>query len=211
MVSPETVRELHRRYLAGEMVPALAKDVGRSVGWVYWAFTQADLPRLPAGKRVITLADKRAKAAVALWVSGVGFKDACAEMNMGHATLHRLLVEAGHDPGERRFGKWHHGWKGGRLAHSHGYVLVQLSPDSPFIGMRSGTKNYVMEHRLVMAEHLGRSLTRQETVHHKNGVRNDNRLENLQLRTAAHGQGATMRCRNCGSYDLEAEGLDDNT
>ncbi len=52
---------------------------------------------------------------------------------------------------------------------------------------------YVGEHRLVMEQHLGRRLLPQETVHHINGVRTDNRLENLELWSSAQPHGQRIR------------------
>ena len=69
-------------------------------------------------------------------------------------------------------------WKGGRTRHKAGYVMV-WAPGHP----RAGKGQYVFEHILVMEQVLGRHLLRQESVHHRNGVREDNRPENLELWT----------------------------
>lgn len=67
-------------------------------------------------------------------------------------------------------------WKGGKNITTRGYVRVKNRQHS-----FCDANGYVLEHRLIMEEHLERYLTPEEIVHHINGIKNDNRIENLQL------------------------------
>jgi hypothetical protein len=70
----------------------------------------------------------------------------------------------------------HPNWRGGRLIDKDGYVLV-LRPEHP----SANNMRYVREHRIVMEDFIGRYLLPIEVVHHINGIKDDNRIENLML------------------------------
>lgn len=66
-------------------------------------------------------------------------------------------------------------WNGGRFKSKEGYVYV-LRKDHPF----ARSDGYVPEHRLVMEDYYNCYLLPSVDVHHKNGIRDDNRLETLK-------------------------------
>ncbi len=76
----------------------------------------------------------------------------------------------------------HPAWKGGRRTKDD-YVYINLGRDSFFSPM-TDKGGWILEHRLVIAKHLNRCLLPWEAVHHRNGVKNDNKVENLELLSA---------------------------
>ncbi len=88
----------------------------------------------------------------------------------------------------------------GRWKTATGYVMI-YKPDHP----NSKSTGCINEHTFVMSEKLGRPLTKNENVHHRNGVRDDNRIENLELwhRGQCPGQRLQEKLEWCKHFLLE--------
>lgn len=99
----------------------------------------------------------------------------------------------------------------GRTINPRGYVMI-LNPEYP----NDNRPQYIQEHRLVMAAHLGRPLLPEEIVHHINGEKTDNRVENLQLMTQSEHMRLHVtvdgwsrkydRCVECGTTERKHAG-----
>ena len=71
-----------------------------------------------------------------------------------------------------------------------GYMVVCSIKDHP-----KAYRGTIREHILVMEKHIGRHLRDNETVHHMNGIKHDNRIENLQLVTRSEHRKIHQRLR----------------
>lgn len=140
---------------------------------------------------------------VELYKQGLGYESIAKQVGCSHNTVAAAIKAADVDshpiggkrkkPGDPL--KWF------KRISTNGYICwdvwVPKNANHSFAGKRNIS---LLEHRMVMEVLLGRPLTSDESVHHKNGDRADNRPENLELRARYHGDGAT-HCPNCG-YSL---------
>jgi hypothetical protein len=77
--------------------------------------------------------------------------------------------------------KNNHNWRGGKYKSVYGYIYIRAPKEHPF----KAANGYIFEHRLIMEQKIGRYLRKEEIVHHINGIKNDNRIENLIITTRA--------------------------
>jgi hypothetical protein len=99
-------------------------------------------------------------------------------------------------------GPAHPKWVGGRVRDKRGFVLVRAAGNH-----LADVRGYAYEHRLVAEQKLGRPLVPGESVHHINGVRDDNSPENLRVVHRTRGEIRTCPC-GCGTklYQFDSSG-----
>ena len=98
-----------------------------------------------------------------------------------------VAIESGRKMGKPEI--WEYTSDTRKISKKDGYVRIKVD------------SKWVSEHRIIMEKILGRPLNKNESVHHINGIRDDNRPENLELWLGAirYGQRATdIKCHNCG-------------
>ena len=206
-IKPEQEPELVRLYEEGATQVELAKKYGCTTTVVCKMLRQAGVLR---GRRPVSpyRNDPEFIARIALrWEAGATITGISTEMQIGAKSVSRILRDHGIPP-QRASGEKHGMWKGGRTVDENGYIHVTLPRGHVLFGMTKDS-GYVLEHRLVMAEYLGRPLLNHESVHHIDGVRHNNDVENLQLRIGQHGAHVCYRCADCGSERLQPVPISD--
>lgn len=126
-------------------------------------------------------------------------REALRKMSLARMGLHPS-EETRRKMSKRKRGARHPNWKGGMRKDGQGYIHI-YSPEHP----HCDTRKCVREHRLVMEAHLGRYLEPREIVHHRNEMKDDNRIENLRLKTKpihmrGHAKESCARRHRMGRY-----------
>lgn len=211
----ESGSQIRQRYEAGESLAELGEAFGISP-----ATAAATVRRQGGEVRRRNSGIRRGKEVVRLrgaemrerYEAGARLQDIAHDLGISISTVSKTIRAQGGTIRKRGYGSVppprgaaNHAYRGGVVV-SHGYRLVLISPEHPYFEAMA-RKGYVLEHRLVMAEMIKRPLLATETVHHIDGDKLNNALDNLQLRLGQHGNGTHWRCGDCGSRNVVAQEL----
>jgi hypothetical protein len=219
-LTPNQEAEIVSRYRGGEHLRVIAPSYGVSVPTIVRALDRAGVKRRGRHPQrgqdrssTRRFSDDEGKGLAQQYLAGALVKELAATHGVSPKAVNNALRRVGTPLRDRREallhasrrrydkGELHPNAKLGWRIDEYGYRLVRLSQFDEMAAMRS-SRGYVLEHRLVMARELGRPLSRYETVHHKNGIRDDNRPENLELRQGKHGKHQAFVCAECGSHNV---------
>ena len=192
------------RYESGEAASKIARDMGVDRMTVVAAVRKSGVAVKPRGQAPLKVTPEMQEAIQRLWDEGHTQTHIAKIIGLNQGTVSAWLRSGRVPVKSRTFKKsrFHYQKEGGRILSQEGYVLLHIHFAPTEYHSLANIRGYILEHRLVMSQVLGRPLTSTETVHHIDGNKQNNAAENLQLRHGKHGKGVILRCACCGSTDI---------
>lgn len=208
-LTPEQEQEVIRLHTSGTPASTLSKTYGCSDWVIRNTLKKHGLKPHPCGharKGKYKYFEEAVQQQILHLRNDLGYsQQAIGEIiGSGQSTVSRFLRSMGEEPVKKQSRQL----GGGRIRVDGGYIRVSKKFADEAYYVMADHSGYILEHRLVMAQSLGRPLESHETVHHINGDPADNRLENLQLRQGKHGKGIILKCQDCGSHNVKEVPLD---
>ena len=199
LFSSEEEIKIIRTYNDGCSLGSTAKIIGKGSKYsVREVLIRHNIEVRSSVKKPTDLSENKIQQVLELYNQGMSRNKIASVVDLSRHLVGRVLSNRIDSRLEKRYSK--HCKRGGRISHL-GYVMIRLAENDLFYCM-TNQSGYVFEHRYVMAKSIGRPLKQTETVHHKNGNKEDNRADNLQLRSKSHGPGQAYKCNCCGSTNV---------